>query len=326
MTTAKRTYPLALAALHCPCRQRGAPRPRGPPRPAAGNTTTTFGDDVSLYVSSDDTHSVLAYDGKTGAFQRTFASGGGLIEPEGIAFGPDGNLYVSSRSDEVLRYDGKTGKFIDVFASGHGLNDPAGIAFGGPDNDLFVSSGLTDDGHGNQILRFDGRTGAFKAVVDPANEAGLDDPEALTFGSDGLLYVASTPEEGPGEVLRYNPANNRFVDKFVPKSKARSWTRPAWSSAPTATCSSAAPRRARSSATTARLAPSKASSSPPASAASMRPRAWRSARTATSSSQASWATRCWSTTAPPAHSSVSSSPRGAAAFRSRRSSSSDPEA
>src|SRR5262245_15948527 len=93
---------------------------------------------VSLYVSSGDSNSVLAYDGKTGALLRKFARRGGLTEPEGIAFGPDGNLYVSSRSDAVLRYDGVTGKFIDVFASGHGLVDPAGIAFGGPGNDLFV--------------------------------------------------------------------------------------------------------------------------------------------------------------------------------------------
>ena len=169
------------------------------------------GGKVSLYVASGNTHSVLAYNGTSGAFQRTFAKGGGLIEPEGITFGPDANLYVSSRSNEVLRYNGKTGKFIDVFASGHNLRDPAGIVFGGPDNDLFVSSGLTDEGQGNQILRFNGRSGAFKAVVDPSNKAGLDDPEALLFGSDGLLYVASTPEDGPGEVLRYNPVNNQFV-------------------------------------------------------------------------------------------------------------------
>ena len=99
-----------------------------------------------VFVSSGDTDSVLAYDGVTGAFQGTFASGGGLDEPEGIAFGPDGNFYVSSRSNEVLRYDGQTGAFIDVFASGNGLADPAGIAFGGPDNDLFVSSGIPDEG------------------------------------------------------------------------------------------------------------------------------------------------------------------------------------
>jgi WD40 repeat protein len=171
---------------------------------------------VTLYVSSDDTKSVLAYDGATGAFLGKFARGGGLIEPEGVSFGPDGNLYVSSRSNEVLRYDGEKGNFLGVFASGHGLFDPAGIAFGGPGNDLFIGSGSSDDGlQGNQILRFDGATGAFEAVVDPTNAAGLDDPEAVVFGPDGLLYVASTPEVGNGEVIRYNATTNAFVDKFI---------------------------------------------------------------------------------------------------------------
>src|SRR5262245_31111937 len=139
MTTAKRTHmilaPAALIAL------AGSDLI---PTSAAVAAEADHGDKhgslnhVSLYVSSGDTNSVLAYDGETGAFQRKFARRGGLTEPEGIAFGPDGNLYVSSRSDAVLRYDGVTGKFIDVFASGHGLVDPAGIAFGGPGNDLFV--------------------------------------------------------------------------------------------------------------------------------------------------------------------------------------------
>src|SRR5262245_11677339 len=73
------------------------------------------GDALSLSVTSDAPKEVLAFDREDGALERKFARHGGLIEPEGIAFGPDGNLYVSSRSDEVLRYDGTKGKFIDVF-------------------------------------------------------------------------------------------------------------------------------------------------------------------------------------------------------------------
>ena len=164
----------------------------------------------NLFVSSTNTKSVIEYDGETGAFERKFARGGGLIEPEGLEFGPDGDLYVASRSDEILRYDGEKGTFKGVFASGHGLFDPAGIAFG-PDGDLFVASGLTDDGQGNNILRFDGATGAFVAELDPNNTAGLDDPEALAFGPDGLLYVSDTPEVGNGPVLRYDPATT-----FIP--------------------------------------------------------------------------------------------------------------
>jgi streptogramin lyase len=216
MTTAKRVcLSLGLAALIALA--GSAVTLASGPASAAGHNDADHG--LSLYVSSGDTNSVLAYDGKTGAFQRTFAHGGGLTEPEGIAFGPDRNLYVSSRSDQVLRYDGRTGEFIDVFASGHGLVDPAGIAFGGPGKDLFVASGLTDDGRGNQILRFDGKTGAFEAVVDPANKAGLDDPEAMVFRR-GLLYVTSTPETSPSEVLVYNPKTNSFIKKFVPAASS----------------------------------------------------------------------------------------------------------
>jgi secreted PhoX family phosphatase len=58
-----------------------------------------------------------------GDFIDVFVSSesGGLGSPDGMLFGPDGNLYVASDStDEVLRYDGVTGAFIDVFVSGGG--------------------------------------------------------------------------------------------------------------------------------------------------------------------------------------------------------------
>ena len=90
----------------------------------------------ALLVSSGDNDSVLLYDAKNGKFRDTFASGGGLDDPEGLAFGPDGHLYVTSRSNAVLRYNGKKGAFIDIFASGGGLEDPAGLVFG-PDGNLY---------------------------------------------------------------------------------------------------------------------------------------------------------------------------------------------
>ena len=76
---------------------------------------------------------MLRYNGETGEFLGAFVTSrsGGLDIPAGLVFGPDGNLYVSSRgTDEVLRYNGETGEFIDAFVtSGIGLSDPSGLVF-----------------------------------------------------------------------------------------------------------------------------------------------------------------------------------------------------
>ncbi|MCA9241191.1 MAG: hypothetical protein KDA37_13370 [Planctomycetales bacterium] len=56
------------------------------------------------------------FDGVTGNLIDNFASGGGIDEPNGIAFGPDGSLYVSSRAtNDVKQFDGISGAFIGTF-------------------------------------------------------------------------------------------------------------------------------------------------------------------------------------------------------------------
>jgi len=121
----------------------------------------------------------LRYNGTTGAFIDTFASGSGLSGPAGLAFGPDGNLYVGSfNSDAVLRYNGTTGAFIDTFASGSGLSGPVGLLFGS-DGNLYVGSNGS-----NGVLRYDGTTGAFVDTFVTAGSGGLNGPS----------YVVPIPE------------------------------------------------------------------------------------------------------------------------------------
>lgn len=65
-----------------------------------------------LLVGSRDEHAVFAIDTETGQI-TTFVqpSAGGLQKPSGMAFGPDGKLYVCSRdSRQVLRFDASTGE------------------------------------------------------------------------------------------------------------------------------------------------------------------------------------------------------------------------
>ena len=86
---------------------------------------------------------------------------GGLDDPAGTAFGPDGNFYVAdlapSGTKGVLRFDGTTGDFLGEFiprGSG-GLIRPLGIRFG-PDGNLYVVNP-----EGDNVLRYNGTTGAF---------------------------------------------------------------------------------------------------------------------------------------------------------------------
>jgi hypothetical protein len=109
---------------------------------------------VELLVSDPSANAVLSYSVETGAFIGVFASGGGLTEPGGLTFGPDGNLYVGSLDNTVKRYDGATGAFIDSFASGGGLSFPGGLTFG-PDGNLYVAGSIS------KVLRYQGTTGEF---------------------------------------------------------------------------------------------------------------------------------------------------------------------
>lgn len=89
--------------------------------------------DAALLVGNTRGNNVVIFD-DAGNFRGDFIAPGvgGLLDPDDLTFGLDGNLYVSSgsgSSGEILRYDSKTGTFIDQFAT-EGLIRPYGNAFG----------------------------------------------------------------------------------------------------------------------------------------------------------------------------------------------------
>ncbi|WP_421849371.1 hypothetical protein [Novosphingobium sp.] len=126
---------------------------------------------------------IARFDPRTGEFCGTFAQGGGLNGPDGVHYGPDGNLYVSSfRGDQVLRFDGATGAFIDVFAEHPELDGASGLLFV-PDGRLLICSWYT-----GQILSFDAHSGAFLGQF---GSGQIEWPNRLALGPDGTLFVAS---------------------------------------------------------------------------------------------------------------------------------------
>lgn len=206
-------------------------------------TAVAVGQGPRLLVASRNTDEILAYDG-TGAFAGSFASGGGLDNPVGITFGPDGHLWVASgNTNQILRFDGATGAPLGVFA---GVASPRNLTFG-PDGNLYVCSGTTasvvaftpagtplgtfasgaaisgntsltfgpdfdlyvGSVFNSQVVRFDGRTGALVGVF--AN-TGMNGTGELSFGPDGDLYVCNS---FGNNVTKHDGATGAFVGVFV---------------------------------------------------------------------------------------------------------------
>jgi streptogramin lyase len=116
------------------------------------------------------------------------AGSGGLVSPHGLAYGPDGNLYVGSAgTNSVLRYDGQTGAFLNVFASGGGLQSTHGITFG-PDGDLYVAGWASDN-----VIRYDGQTGASRAFS-PRTPASMARRRSPSVPMATSAAAASAPQ------------------------------------------------------------------------------------------------------------------------------------
>jgi RHS repeat-associated protein len=163
----------------------------------------------NLLVDNWGGHNVLSYDATRGLFAGAFvgATSGGLLGPEGMAIGADGNLYVASyNNNAIYRYDGQTGAFLDIFASTPpGISQPNDILFG-PDGNLYL-----DTFNNTAVYRFD-HTGAylgqFTSGFDLVNGAG-----GMAFGPDGNLYVCSLNSQS---VEEYNGTTGAFISHFVP--------------------------------------------------------------------------------------------------------------
>ncbi|MEM7316371.1 MAG: NHL repeat-containing protein [Planctomycetota bacterium] len=158
-----------------------------------------------ILVGNWGANTIREYDLSTNQFLGNLVSpgSGGLSTPDGMDFGPDGQLYVSSSdTNAILKFDANDGTFLGEFAT-FGLDRPGNMHFG-PDGLLYVAN----KGQG-EVVRFDPHTGEFIDVF--ASGGGLIQPVGLLWDG-GFLYVSDFTGNS---IRRFDAATGEWVDNFA---------------------------------------------------------------------------------------------------------------
>jgi hypothetical protein len=159
--------------------------------------------DIYVGTANATLDDVVSFSAVTGASKLDMTNNGITT---GVAFGPDGNLYVADATHgAVLRYNPVTGGLIGTFVSaGSGLSQPNGMTFG-PDGNLYVSD------FANGLVKFNGSTGAFMNA-NPNGPSGALWGMDVKFGPDGNIYVSDV---NSGAVLKYNGSTLAYIGGFA---------------------------------------------------------------------------------------------------------------
>ena len=137
-----------------------------------------FGPDGNLYVC--DGSYVKEYDGVTGAFLGTFASG--LNSATDIIFDASGNAFVSDYFGNAVDEFSSAGTLLQTFSSG--VSTPAGLAFA-PNGDLLVANTYFQP-YANTITEINTTTGSYSTFA-----TGLGEPVGLIEGPGGNYYAGN---------------------------------------------------------------------------------------------------------------------------------------
>lgn len=156
-------------------------------------------------------HAIQRFNGQTGEFIEAFVvPEAGMEVPSGIAFGPNGDLFVASYgTGKILRYDGTNGSLVPsiLFASLGAASGPRFIAFD-PDGNLYVAT----TGSSNRIYKIDYDTQVQEVFIAEGPGGLSGEPSGIDFDEDGNLYVAIFDSN---EILKFTSNGTQVGDPFI---------------------------------------------------------------------------------------------------------------
>lgn len=193
-------------------------------------TDLVFGPDGAIYFAAWHNHKIRRLDPDTGLVRTMGGRGAGyggdggswdtvlFDQPRGLAFGPDGSMYVLDQRNQRIRKISPDGAVSTVSGNGvpgfsgdggppelaqlnfeTGSNPvPSGAVEIGPDGNLYIADGLN-----YRIRRVDFARNVIETIAGngekgsagdggPALQAQLSAVSDLEFGPDGRLYMADT--------------------------------------------------------------------------------------------------------------------------------------
>jgi streptogramin lyase len=152
-----------------------------------------------LYVTSDASNIVRAYDGTSGAFLGVHATSVNAIGELGIHFGTlNGRFLVGSFGGGVDEFNAVSGAYIKTYSPGGGWQW-AGIY--APTGNVYIGSF-----YGNDVSEYDVNTGAFIRIV-----SYVQSPADMRFGPNGNLYICSF---NGGFVYEVHPITGAAINQW----------------------------------------------------------------------------------------------------------------